>query len=684
MARGVPKQKTGRRQRLEWQPAGPHLIPGGAEYCPGAVREYLDALGSGSKKSSNEILMNVRKHLLYSGWKIDFVLAGELIKLRYSSPAGKYFYSLPQVCASLVDSRSSKTPISSPFSEGSGSKSPDFFKPGDEVTIDPDYCPEAVTDYCSNSREKGWKPGAMKAKQHLSALGWSFYYTLKGGGTKRELRYSSPNGRVFSSLLTACKWCVGANAVTLDDVIGKMGERELPSMLDEPLESDDVICKMGERELPSMPNEPLESGVVKKRGRKRKSCVTSKRVQDLVPSSSCNQNPRTVLSWLIDSGVVLPRARVEYRAKNGLAMAVGQISHVGIECSCCGKIFTLTKFEAHAGSTNHRPSANIFLEDGRSLMECQQELSGSGLRSGRVRTNSVETSGEVRNDDFCSICHDGGELVLCDRCPSSFHTECIGLQDVPDGDWFCPSCCCRICGLSTFEGEFGQEIGCSVLTCSQCEHRFRVGTDDMTWTLLKYVKSSDPHDPCAVYDEEGLLEVYGKLNVALGVMHECFEPLKAAGTGRDLIKDVIFSKWSGTSRSNFQGFYTIVLEKNDELISAATVRIYGKRVAEVPLVATRFRYRRLGMCRILMDELEKKLVELGVERLVLPAVPSIISTWTNSFGFSEMNEPERLNFLACTFLEFQGTVDRRASHDFLTFETNLTPSGGMSLEIPGF
>lgn len=28
-------------------------------------------------------------------------------------------------------------------------------------------------------------------------------------------------------------------------------------------------------------------------------------------------------------------------------------------------------------------------------------------------------------------------------------------------------------------------------------------------------------------------------------------------------------------------------------------------MAEVPLVATRFQYRRLGMCRILMDELEK-------------------------------------------------------------------------------
>jgi hypothetical protein len=35
------------------------------------------------------------------------------------------------------------------------------------------------------------------------------------------------------------------------------------------------------------------------------------------------------------------------------------------------------------------------------------------------------------------------------------------------------------------------------------------------------------------------------------------------------------------------------------------LRVLGDKVAEVPLVGTRFQYRRHGMCRILMDELEK-------------------------------------------------------------------------------
>jgi hypothetical protein len=68
-------------------------------------------------------------------------------------------------------------------------------------------------------------------------------------------------------------------------------------------------------------------------------------------------------------------------------------------------------------------------------------------------------------------------------------------------------------------------------------------------------------------------------------------------------------------------------------------------------------------------------MELGVERLVLPAVPSVLDTWTKSFGFSVMKESERLNFLDYTFLDFQGTVmcQKPLKH---TSSTELTLSTG--------
>lgn len=68
-----------------------------------------------------------------------------------------------------------------------------------------------------------------------------------------------------------------------------------------------------------------------------------------------------------------------------------------------------------------------------------------------------------------------------------------------------------------------------------------VGHDNLTWTLLKYTKAEDSNHGGP--DSEHMVENYSKLNVALSVMHECFNPVKEARTRRDLVEDVIFSRW---------------------------------------------------------------------------------------------------------------------------------------------
>lgn len=84
---------------------------------------------------------------------------------------------------------------------------------------------------------------------------------------------------------------------------------------------------------------------------------------------------KTILSMLIEKNVIQPMETVYYRKKkDGSRMKEGRVTSTGIKCDCCGEIFTLTDFEAHAGSTNHRPSNNIYLEDGRSLFDCQLQV----------------------------------------------------------------------------------------------------------------------------------------------------------------------------------------------------------------------------------------------------------------------------------------------------------------------
>ncbi|XP_054288773.1 chromodomain-helicase-DNA-binding protein Mi-2 homolog isoform X2 [Macrosteles quadrilineatus] len=58
-----------------------------------------------------------------------------------------------------------------------------------------------------------------------------------------------------------------------------------------------------------------------------------------------------------------------------------------------------------------------------------------------------EAEGTQEQDDdehqeFCRVCKDGGELLCCDSCPAAYHTHCLSppLTDIPDGDWKCPRC----------------------------------------------------------------------------------------------------------------------------------------------------------------------------------------------------------------------------------------------------
>lgn len=67
----------------------------------------------------------------------------------------------------------------------------------------------------------------------------------------------------------------------------------------------------------------------------------------------------------------------------------------------------------------------------------------------------------------------------------------------------------------------------------------QVGMGNLAWTLSRFINT----DYLDVGDRhiESVIETNCKLNVAVDVMHECFEPVKEPYAGRDLIEDIIFS-----------------------------------------------------------------------------------------------------------------------------------------------
>ncbi|KAF2315085.1 hypothetical protein GH714_038131 [Hevea brasiliensis] len=176
---------------------------------------------------------------------------------------------------------------------------------------------------------------------------------------------------------------------------------------------------------------------------------------------------------------------------------------------------TVWEFEIHAGSNLKMPYANInVIRTCSSLLKHQIHLWNEKKKPAHRNFNHVGPipGATDSNDDACQICADGGELICCEKCPSTFHPSCLEMERIPQGDWLCSYCVCIFC-----DGGNGD-----MLTCQQCEKK-------------------------------------------------CF--------------------------------YTLILEKNDAIVSAATIRMHGNDLAEMPFIGTRERYRFKGLSRMLFDAL---------------------------------------------------------------------------------
>ncbi|KAJ4778440.1 Acyl-CoA N-acyltransferase with RING/FYVE/PHD-type zinc finger protein [Rhynchospora pubera] len=195
--------------------------------------------------------------------------------------------------------------------------------------------------------------------------------------------------------------------------------------------------------------------------------------------------------------------RVHVKGKKGkmVTLLKGHIKGSGIYCDCCSKVISPSQFEAHAGRpATRKPYNNTYIHT-----ETDQGSTYTSLHELAVMLSKDPALTPRRSDDLCRTCGDGGTLVVCDICPRAFHPECVGLKDIPEGQFFCRLCkpskrvdgnngqveqivkqCTRIaiapetsvggCVLCKVPGfcatEFNDE---TMLLCDQCDKEYHIG-----------------------------------------------------------------------------------------------------------------------------------------------------------------------------------------------------------------
>ncbi|KAK7730853.1 hypothetical protein SLS53_008931 [Cytospora paraplurivora] len=117
----------------------------------------------------------------------------------------------------------------------------------------------------------------------------------------------------------------------------------------------------------------------------------------------------------------------------------------------CGHVLHDSCLKAWSGKANSCPICRQTFH----LVEVYNNIGGTLLTTYKVEDkkqvaefdplawldeNPEEEEAPARPCPVCNTAENEHVLLLCDGCDTPYHTHCIGLEDIPDGSWFCMEC----------------------------------------------------------------------------------------------------------------------------------------------------------------------------------------------------------------------------------------------------
>ena len=112
-------------------------------------------------------------------------------------------------------------------------------------------------------------------------------------------------------------------------------------------------------------------------------------------------------------------------------------------------------------------------EMGQTLSVFDEEQAGKMTKSEPSRRQVQKAGRDYENEYTCLVCWDGGDIMMCDGCPASYHAKCLGYteQDAErllsrNGGWDCPHHSCAVCQKKT------AAAGGLLFRCAMCPNAY--------------------------------------------------------------------------------------------------------------------------------------------------------------------------------------------------------------------